>query len=102
MYKQEWDLPLPETRKQAWDAANRPKAHFNFEEARSGLVGQFPNEDDRWRRLQNYYLNCIQDVDRHIHSVIEEVEALGMLENTIIMRTADHGELAGAHKRFVQ
>ncbi len=97
MYKQEWDYPLPETRKQAWDAANRPKAHFNYQEARGGLVGQIPNEDQRWRRLQNYYFNCIQDVDRHIRSVIDELEALGMLENTIIVRTADHGELAGAH-----
>jgi len=97
LYQQEWDLPLPASRRQAWDKSNRPKAHFNYQEARSGLVGQFPNEDDRWRRLQNYYLNCIQDVDRHIRSVVDEIEALGMLENTIIMRTSDHGELAGAH-----
>ena len=97
LYKQEWDLPLPETRKQAWDAANRPKAHFNYQEARGGLVGRIPNEDERWRRLQNYYFNCIQDMDRHVSSVIDELEALGMLENTIVVHTSDHGELAGAH-----
>ena len=97
LYKQEWDLPLSETRKQAWDAANRPKAHFNFQEAFGVMVGRIPNEDERWRRLQNYYLNCMQDMDRHVNSVIAELEALGMLENTIIVRTADHGELAGAH-----
>jgi arylsulfatase A-like enzyme len=45
----------------------------------------------------NYYLNCIQDMDRHILTVLDEVKALGMLENTIIMRTSDHGELAGSH-----
>ncbi len=97
MYKQEWDHPLPETRKQAWDAANRPKAHFNYQEARGGLVGRVPNEDERWRRLQNHYFNCIQDMDRHVRSLIDELDALGMLENTIIVYTADHGELAGAH-----
>ncbi len=97
LYKQEWDHPLPETRKQAWDAANRPKAHFNYQEARGGLVGLVPDEDERWRRLQNYYFNCIQDMDRHTVSVINELEALGMLENTIIVYTSDHGELAGAH-----
>ena len=97
LYKQEWDHPLPETRKQAWDAANRPKAHFNYQEARGGIVGRIPNEDERWRRLQNYYFNCIQDMDRHVRSVIDELEALGMLENTIILHTSDHGELAGAH-----
>ncbi len=97
LYQQQWDVDLPESRKQAWDANHRPSAHFNFQKARSGLVGEFPNEDDRWRRLLNYYLNCIQDVDRHILTVLKEVETLGMLENTIIVRTADHGELAGAH-----
>ncbi len=97
LYKQEWDHPLPETRKQAWDAANRPKAHFDFQKALGGIVGRTPNEDERWRRRQNYYFNCIQDVDRHIRSIIDELEALGMLENTIIVHTSDHGELAGAH-----
>ncbi len=97
LYKQQWDAELPASRKQLWDAKNRSPAHFQFQKARSGLVGQFPNEDGRWHRLLNYYLNCIQDVDRHILSVIDEVEGLGMLDNTIIVRTADHGELAGAH-----
>ncbi len=97
LYKQEWDLPLAATRKEAWDAGNRPKAHFHYQEARSGLVGRIPNEDERWRRLQNYYFNCIQDMDRHVRSVIDELETLGMLENTIVVHTSDHGELAGAH-----
>ncbi len=97
LYHQEWELELPESRKQSWEGDHRPPAHIAYQKARSGLVGQFPNEDGRWRRLQNYYLNCIQDVDRHIFSVIDEVEALGMLDNTIIVRTSDHGELAGAH-----
>jgi arylsulfatase len=97
LYQQQWDVELPESRKQPWEANHRPRAHFDFQQARSGLVGEFPSEDGRWRRLMNYYLNCIQDVDRQILNVLDEVKALGMLENTIIMRTADHGELAGAH-----
>jgi len=97
LYHQQWDVELPESRTQSWAGNNRPPAHHDFQKARSALVGQFPNEDDRWRRLLDYYLNCIQDVDRHIRGVIDEVEALGMLDNTIIVQTADHGELAGAH-----
>jgi arylsulfatase len=97
LYHQRWDVELPPSRNQPWDAKNRPPAHFDYQEARSALVGQFPNEDGRWRRLLNYYLNCIQDVDRHILALLDEVKALGMLENTIIVKTSDHGELAGAH-----
>ena len=96
LYKQEWDVELPVSRKQPWHLNDRPSAHFDFQNSRAGLVGQFPNEDDRWQRLINYYMNCIQDVDRHILSVLDEVKDLGM-QNTIVMRTADHGELAGAH-----
>ncbi len=36
-------------------------------------------------------------MDRHVHSVIDELEALGMMENTIIVYTTEHAELAGAH-----
>ncbi|MGY8996359.1 MAG: sulfatase-like hydrolase/transferase [Alphaproteobacteria bacterium] len=97
LYEQEWDLPLPESRNQSWDGDNHPPTHLDFQTARAGLVGQFPNEGDRWDRLQNYYLNCIQDCDRHILSVLDELEATGMMDNTIIVRTSDHGELAGAH-----
>ena len=56
-----------------------------------------PNEDDRWRRLNNYYLNCIQDVDRNVGKILDELDALGLAENTIVIYTADHGEHAGAH-----
>jgi arylsulfatase A-like enzyme len=97
LYQQQWELALPESRRQAWDADNRPSAHFDYQKSRSGLVGGFPNEDGRWQRLMNYYLNCIQDADRHILTVLEEVTALGMGENTIIVRTSDHGELGGSH-----
>ena len=97
LYRQQWDVELPQSRNQSWEGKHRPPAHHDYQKARSALVGQFPSEDDRWRRLLNYYLNCIQDADRHIRSVIDEVEALGMLSNTIIVRTADHGELGGAH-----
>ena len=56
-----------------------------------------PNEDDRWRRLNNYYFNCIQDVDHHVSEIINELDDLGLSDNTIVIFTADHGELAGAH-----
>ena len=45
LYKQQWDAELPASRKQPWEARHRPRAHFDFQQARSGLVGEFPNED---------------------------------------------------------
>ena len=61
------------------------------------MVGNFPNEDDRWRRLQNYYLNCIRQTDALVLDLLSELDDLSLTENTIIVMTADHGELGGAH-----
>ena len=97
LYRDQWDVVLPESRKQALDAPGRPKAHLDFQLARGAAVGNFPNEDDRWRRLRNYYFNCIRQTDALVLDLLSELEDLGLTENTIIVMTADHGELGGAH-----
>lgn len=96
-FAQQWDITLPESRNQSASAPGRPPAHEDFAVSRSGLVGRVPNEDERWQRLNNYYLNCIQEVDGHILNILNELDDLGMAENTIVIHTADHGELGGAH-----
>ncbi len=96
-FARQWDLTLPKSRSQPVSGPDRPAAHLNYADARSALVGRVPNEDDRWRRLNNYYLNCIQSVDRHVLDILDELEDVGMAENTIVIYTADHGELGGAH-----
>jgi len=63
-----------------------------------GLVGNIPNEDWRWKKRHNYYLNCLRDVDRNIAALLDELETLGLASNTIIVLTADHGDLDGAHR----
>ena len=62
------------------------------------LLGQWPDEDRRWRLLQNYYFNCIRDCDRHVVRPLQELKATGFDDNTIVVFTADHGELGGAHQ----
>ena len=98
LYQRSWDMRLPKSRSEAWDKPGRPRAHYNFQVARGALVGQVPNEDARWQRLQDYYLNCIADCDRHIDRILRELDELGLADNTIVVMTSDHGELAGAHQ----
>lgn len=63
----------------------------------------WPSKLPARRRLLNYYLNCIQDVDRHILSVLDEVNALGLLENTIVMLIDLREELAkGTHESRIR
>jgi len=56
-----------------------------------------PGRDDLWKRFINYYLNCIVDVDAHLGTVLDALEESGQADNTVIVFTSDHGELAGAH-----
>jgi len=53
--------------------------------------------EDMWHNHINYYINCLRDVDRHIGKVLDALEESGLSENTIIIFTSDHGEMAGAH-----
>jgi arylsulfatase len=97
VYKKKWDVPLSTTRKQAWDEPGRPQAHVDYQKSMGMLTGEIPNEDERWQRMQDYYFNCISDNDRSVDTILTELENLGMLDNTIVIMTADHGELVGAH-----
>jgi arylsulfatase len=97
LYRQQWRVQLPKTRHESFDKPGRPAAHKEYQMARAALVGSFPNEDARWRRLLNYYFNCILQTDRVVEGILNELDALGLTDNTIVVMTADHGELGGSH-----
>jgi arylsulfatase A-like enzyme len=98
LYAERWKFELPATYRQPIDAPGRPRAHADYLKSHDALVGNIANEDWRWRRRHNYYLNCLRDVDRNIVPVLDELEALGLASNTIVVLTADHGDLDGAHR----
>jgi arylsulfatase len=97
MYKATWDEPLPKSWKEPLDAPGRPKAHGEFLKMWDHVLGHIPPEAERWRRFNDYYINCTRTVDQQIASIFKELEALGLADNTIVVFTTDHGEAAGAH-----
>jgi arylsulfatase A-like enzyme len=98
LYARQWDFELPANHAQALDAPGRPSAHRDFLRSHDALVGAIPNEAARWRRRHNYYLNCLRDVDRNIAAVLAELDASGLADRTIVVLTADHGDMDGAHQ----
>jgi len=98
LYARQWRFDLPATYPEPLDAPGRPAAHADYLRAHDGLVGNIPNEDWRWRRRHDYYLNCLSDVDRNIAPLLDELEALGLASKTIVVLTADHGDLDGSHR----
>ncbi len=55
------------------------------------------------KELQGYYAHATA-TDKAIGTIIDKIKELGLLENTIIVFSADHGEMMGAHgvKPFVK
>ncbi|HEX4969261.1 MAG TPA: sulfatase-like hydrolase/transferase [Nitrospiraceae bacterium] len=98
LYAKQWNFKLPPNHAQPLDAPGRPAAHRDFLRSHDALVGPIPPEEARWRRRHNYYLNCLRDVDRNIATVLSELDASGLASRTIIILTADHGDLDGAHQ----
>ena len=95
-YQKQWPTTLPASFFD--DLAGQPQAVRNYKVFGDGAYGQIPMERrDMWHNHVNYYINCLLDVDRHIGAVLDVLEESGQAENTIIVFTADHGEMAAAH-----
>ncbi|PWB63537.1 MAG: twin-arginine translocation pathway signal protein [Betaproteobacteria bacterium] len=98
LYAKQWRFDLPASHAQPLDAPGRPSAHRDFLRSHDALVGPIPNEEARWRRRHNYYLNCMRDVDRSMAAVLAELDASGLAGRTIVVFTSDHGDMDGAHQ----
>ena len=59
-------------------------------------AGPLGSEAER-RRYVNFYAYLHTVVDRQINILLDAVEAAGLSRDTIIIRTADHGELGLSH-----
>ena len=63
-YKATWDIAIPPSLREPFDAPGRPKAHGEFDRIWDYILGNVPLEDVRWKRFNDYYINCIRNVDR--------------------------------------
>jgi arylsulfatase A-like enzyme len=78
--------------------AGKPAAQAEFQKVMELALGEIPFDRlDLWSAYQNYYWNCLRDVDRQLGRVLDGLEASGQLDRTIVLYTADHGEMAGVH-----
>jgi len=49
------------------------------------------------RRAQIGYYACITQIDQQIGRLLEQMRRMGLLKNTLVIITADHGEMLGDH-----
>jgi arylsulfatase len=86
LYDKDWRFELPHSYS-ADNLTTKPAVHRP----------QRPLSEAQLRVYQNYYFNCIRDVDQHVGAVLDALARLGLASNTLVVVSADHGELSGAH-----
>lgn len=89
--------PIADTWNEPFDGAGRVAAHGQYHYAWARMVGLTNSSVSNWERHRDYYYNCIQDSDNQLRMLLSELSNMGLLDNTIIVLTADHGEMMGAH-----
>jgi len=96
MYKRE-EILLPESYVQP---ETTPKQAFHkYGELRNyaGVAKKGHLEDDFARELIHGYYACVSYVDAQIGRVLDELDKLGLAENTIVVLWGDHGWNLGEH-----
>lgn len=58
--------------------------------------GKWSNE--HWRQYRWVYHRLTEQVDREIGQVLQALRKAGLEENTLVVFTSDHGDMAGSHQ----
>lgn len=77
------------------DLSTKPTVQEQFFKIFS-LSGPLPTRRMR-RNYVNFYGNLMKASDAYLVKILDALEANGLLENTLVIATADHGELGTAH-----
>ena len=87
------DIKLPETVDE--DLTTKPTAQQQFKKIFS-LTGPLPT---RQRKLDyiNFYGNLMIQADEYLVEVMNALDTIGVTDNTVVVRTSDHGEMGLAH-----
>ncbi len=63
-----------------------------------GFVGHTPVGRLRLHGFVNDYIDLHHESDRHLGSVLDALDETGLADDTVVVLTSDHGELAAAHQ----
>lgn len=81
------------------DLSTKPSAHAAFRRLTNIGLGDVRTRE-RQHNYARFYAYLCQEVDKQIGKVLDALDENGLTENTLIVRTSDHGELAMAHGKM--
>ncbi len=75
---------------------NKPRVHA-IQEERWGLEGVSPDE---WKRIIARYYGLVTQTDAAVGEIMAKCTELGILDETVIIFTSDHGDAVGSHGMY--
>jgi arylsulfatase A-like enzyme len=87
------DIELPETVNE--DLSSKPSVQKQFLQI-FDHSSPLTSNDER-RNYLNFYANLMKLQDTYLVNVLETLDSLGLTDDTLIIRTSDHGEMGLAH-----
>jgi len=95
-YDRSWlegNVQVPATNEE--DLLTKPTVQEEFLKI-FNLTGKPKNEAQK-RSYLNFYGNLMRSSDSYLVNVLDKLEEAGLFDDTLIVRTADHGEMGLAH-----
>ncbi len=95
-YDESWlpgDIDIPQTNEE--DLSMKPTVQEEFLKI-FNLTGK-PSSKAEKRAYLNYYGNLMRSSDSYLVNVLDKLEQRGLYDKTLIVRTADHGEMGLTH-----
>ncbi|MEM7657633.1 MAG: sulfatase-like hydrolase/transferase [Bacteroidota bacterium] len=103
-----------------WVGFHEPHSPFNFPvedqgryQAEEMKLPPTSPEDDRWipavfkdlneeeqQGIVAAYYHSVEHLDKNVGLILNQIESLGLTEETLVIYLGDHGYLLGDHKRF--
>ena len=98
IYEKQWSFTLPASLQESLTAPGMPGALREYLTGWDAVLGTIPTDrKDMWTIFYNYYLNTIRDSDRSIQQIVDVMNEMDLWRDTVVLFTADHGEMGGAH-----
>jgi len=96
-YREQWaNVPIPAAyRPWATDQTRKLPEHVYSRQQIPSY--DYVHDEESLREQHIRYCQTITGIDRVVGRVVEQLRALGELENTVIVYAADHGILSGEH-----
>lgn len=67
---------------------------------RDEALAPWPRTEEVVRKHLHDYYGCITSIDRNVGRILQTLEELGELDDTVVMFTSDHGLSIGSHGLF--